>query len=64
MKEAVVSFGKVDLNLNIRKIYLNVENQFVWILGFEKSEDFEWSVKICCDSVIHKNKLSLRWGYF
>jgi hypothetical protein len=44
--------------------YLNVEYELVGVLSFKKCEYLEWSVEVSGDSVIHKHKLTLRWGYF
>lgn len=43
--------------------YLDIENKSVWILGFEKGENFERSVEVCRDSIVHKNELTL-WGCY
>lgn len=36
-----------------KEIYLNIEDKFVRVLGFEECENFKWCIKVCGDSVIH-----------
>lgn len=44
--------------------YLDIENKSVWILGFEKGENFERSVEVCRDSIVHENELAFWRCYF
>lgn len=55
--------GRSILAKDMIWVYFDIENKSVWILGFEKGENFERSVEVCCDSIVHENELSL-WGWY
>ncbi len=59
--DATVYFGKVVRSYNSLKRYFNVEDKFVWVLGLKKGKNLEWRIKIRCDSVVHKDELTLWW---
>jgi len=45
-------------------VYLYGEDQLVGCFVFEEGEDFEGSVEISCDAIVHDDELPLGWSDF